>query len=94
MSLESAQQFMTKVKSDKSFEDSLKQTKTQDRKKFIAEAGFNFTDDELKQAREEVSDEELNAVAGGTWHPTCGKDGHCGLTCEDQACRYDKCPSD
>ena len=89
MSLESAQQFMTKIKIDKSFADSLKNLKTQDRKKFIFEAGFNFTDDELKQAREEVSDEELTAVAGGTWHPNCTKDGHCGQTCENQTCNND-----
>ena len=82
---------MKKVKNDKSFADALKLTKTEDRKKFITDAGFDFTDDELKQAREEISDEELNAVAGGTWHPNCSNDGHCGVTCEKHVCK-DTCP--
>ena len=83
MSLESARQFMAKIRSDQSFADSIKQTKPQDRKQFITNVGFDFSDDELKQAREEMSDEELAGVAGGTWHPGCTKDGHCVFTCEN-----------
>jgi len=83
MSLESAKQFMTKIKSDQSFADSLKETKPLDRKQFIMNAGFDFTDAELKEVREEVSDEELADVAGGAWHPSCSKDGHCGKACEN-----------
>jgi len=87
MSLLSAKQFMAKVKSDQSFADTLKQTKPVERKQFILDAGFDFTDAELKEVREEVSDEELTAVAGGTWHPSCSKDGHCGKSCENHVCK-------
>ncbi len=86
MSLDSAKHFITKIKSDQSFADSLKKTKPLDRKQFITNAGFDFTDAELKEVREEISDEELNAVAGGTWHPDCTTDGHCGKACENNGC--------
>jgi len=92
MSLESAQQFLQKIKTDTSFTDSLKQTKSLERKQFITNAGFDFTDAELKEAREKVTDEELTAVAGGTWHPNCSNDGHCGRTCENHSpCNKEPC---
>ncbi|MEQ8167561.1 MAG: Nif11-like leader peptide family natural product precursor [Candidatus Eremiobacterota bacterium] len=76
MSLESAKLFIERMKTDEDFATGV--TKCKDsgaRKKFILEEGFDFTVDELSQAQgnelvEELSDEQVEAIAGGVWR--CG----------------------
>ena len=70
MSLEQLKAFLEKVKGDKSLQDKLKAAKTPEDVVGIAkEHGHEFTADKIA----ELSDEELEGVAGGTivtinWH--------------------------
>ena len=66
MSLDSALAFVKKLRTDKEFSDKIQDGIDKERKKLIAEAGFDFTNEELKQATQVLSDEELRCVAGGT----------------------------
>ena len=68
MSLEDARSFIAKVKADPTFAKSISKYPPEERKNALIKAGFNFTDEELKQAREELSDDELAAVAAGGWN--------------------------
>ena len=67
MSLSSAEEFIEKLKIDQAFLQSLKEAKPVDRAIIITEAGFDFTNEELQQVIEQVSDEELSQVMGGQW---------------------------
>ncbi len=65
MSLESARAFVDRFKKDEEFRQSL-QDADQEKVRAILEAeGFEFTEEEYDTARSELSDEELDAVAGG-----------------------------
>jgi predicted ribosomally synthesized peptide with nif11-like leader len=66
MSLESAQAFVKKLQTDKEFSDTIQDGIDKERKKLIAEAGFDFTNEELKQATQVLSNEELRSISGGT----------------------------
>jgi predicted ribosomally synthesized peptide with nif11-like leader len=75
MAVKSAKAFLTKLKTDAGLQAKLSVAKTDDAKKKIVKGlGFDFTKDELKTAAEEIraesgaelSDEELEAVAGGS----------------------------
>ncbi len=79
MSVQSAKDFLAKVKEDKSLADSLGSAADNDARKAIAvKAGFDFTKTEMKDAlnavsSRELSDEDLDTVAGGssaTWVET------------------------
>lgn len=68
MSLVSANAFLEKVKNDEGFKKMLTDLPDgQARMDFAKEAGFTFTVEELAEAKAEqgLSDEELDAVAGG-----------------------------
>jgi predicted ribosomally synthesized peptide with nif11-like leader len=68
MSLVSANAFLEKVKNDEGFRNKLAGLKDgQARLDFAKEAGFTFTVEELAAAKAEqgLSDDELDAVAGG-----------------------------
>ncbi len=66
MSLESARKFAEKVKDDKGFAAQLAEFETSDeRVAFVQQAGFDFTDAEWNEVREELGDDELDAVAAG-----------------------------
>ena len=66
MSAESVKSFIQKVKTDEGFAKKLKGFKdTKARLAFVKEAGFQFTDAEIKQLQGELSDSDLDAVAGG-----------------------------
>ena len=66
MSLDSAQAFVKKLRTDKEFSDRIQDGIDKERKKLIAEAGFDFTNEELKQATQVLSEEELRSISGGT----------------------------
>ena len=66
MSEEQLKAFIAKVKGDTSLQEKLKAAADSDAVLAIAkEAGFSISADDLKNAQSEISDEELEGVAGG-----------------------------
>ena len=66
MSEEQLKAFLEKVKADTSLQEKLKAAGDADAVLAIAkEAGFSISADDLKNAQSELSDEELEGVAGG-----------------------------
>ena len=69
MSEEQLKSFLEKVKTDTGLKEKLKAAADSDAVLAIAkEAGFSISADDLKNAQSEVSEEELENVAGG-----CGR---------------------
>ena len=74
MSEEQLKAFIEKVKADTSLQEKLKAAADANTVAAIAkEAGFSISSDDLKNAQSEISDEELEGVAGGrsTNFPEC-----------------------
>ena len=68
MSEEQLKAFIEKVKGDTSLQEKLKAAADADAVAAIAkEAGFSISADDLAKAQSELSDEELEGVAGGFW---------------------------
>ena len=68
MSEEQLKAFLEAVKDDAGLQEQLKAAADADAVVAIAkEAGFVISADDLKQAQAEVSDKELEGVAGGAW---------------------------
>jgi predicted ribosomally synthesized peptide with nif11-like leader len=68
MSEEQLKAFLEKIKDDSSLQEKLKAASDADGVVAIAkEAGFMISADDLKKAHSEISDEELEGVAGGTY---------------------------
>ena len=66
MSEEQLKAFIAKVKGDTSLQEKLKAAADSDAVLAIAkEAGFSISADDLKNAQSEISDEDLEGVAGG-----------------------------
>ena len=66
MSEEQLKAFIEKVKADTSLQEKLKAAADSDAVLAIAkEAGFSISADVLKSAQSEISEEELESVAGG-----------------------------
>jgi predicted ribosomally synthesized peptide with nif11-like leader len=66
MSIESAKAFLEKIKNDEDFRNSVGEiTTTEQRMEFVKKAGFDFTKEEIEKFTSELSDEELENVAGG-----------------------------
>ncbi|MHB9094532.1 MAG: Nif11-like leader peptide family natural product precursor [Eubacteriales bacterium] len=78
MSIESAKAFLAKMKTDGEFAKKVTGCKdAAERRTLVKQAGFEFTNGEIKQVGGELSDSELDAVAGGgcLWEgcaDTCG----------------------
>ena len=73
MSLEQLKSFIAKAKGDSNLQEKIKAAADSDAVLVIAkEAGFSISADDLKNAQSELSDEELEGVAGGfrtrVWH--------------------------
>ena len=67
MSEEQLKAFLEAVKADAALQDKLKAASDDDAVVAIAkEAGFSISADDLAKAQSELSQEELEAVAGGT----------------------------
>ena len=67
MSIESAKEFLAKMKSDPEFAAKVTRCKNkEERTQFVASEGYHFTGEELKSLRNELTDDELNQVVGGT----------------------------
>jgi len=68
MSLDSAKAFVDKMKIDEDFRKKVTDCKDNEaRKAFVKTEGFDFSAEELKKCTGELSDEQLDAVAGGKW---------------------------
>ena len=70
MSQEQVQAFLEKVKDDSSLQEKLKASADANAVAAIAkDAGFSISADDLTKAQSELSEEELEGVAGGgyTW---------------------------
>ena len=68
MSEEQLKAFLEKVKTDTGLREKLKAAADADAALAIAkEAGFMISAEDLKNAQSELSDEELEGVAGGTY---------------------------
>ena len=66
MSVQSAKSFIEKVKTDEGFAKKLKECKDEEARMVFAKAsGFNFTVEEIR-SEGELSDNDLDAVAGGS----------------------------
>ena len=78
MSEEQLKAFLEKVKADTSLQEKLKAAADSDAVLAIArDAGFSISADDLTtKAQSELSDEELEGVAGGFW-PSFGRDDRC-----------------
>ncbi|MDD2372177.1 MAG: Nif11-like leader peptide family natural product precursor [Syntrophomonadaceae bacterium] len=67
MSIESAKAFVEKIKSDEEFAKKVQGCKDkEERIAFAKQAGFDFTAEEIKEVSSKLSDDELDAVAGGS----------------------------
>ena len=72
MSEEQLKAFLAKVKADTSLQERLKSAADSDAVLAIAKkTGFMIAADDLKKAQSELSEEELEALAGG-WMAGCG----------------------
>ena len=70
MSEEQLKAFLEKVKGDSSLQEKLNGAADTGAVAWIAkEAGFSISADDLKKAQSEISEEELEGVAGGAWLP-------------------------
>ena len=80
MSVEQLKTFLEEVKGDTSQQEKLKAAGNADAVVSIAkEAGFSISADDLKNAQSELSEEELEGVAGGGHSidtPPCRPDVH------------------
>lgn len=66
MSLDQARAFIDKVKSDKAFHDQIMSMEGPDQRlEHVHKVGFDCTAEEIKQVSEELSEEDLDQVAGG-----------------------------
>ena len=76
MSEEQLKAFLEKVKTDASLQEKLKAAADNDAVAAIAkDAGFSISADDLKKAQSEISEEELESIAGGydITHQTCNR---------------------
>ena len=72
MSEEQLKAFLSKVKADASFQEKIKAAADSDAVLAIAkEAGFSISAVDLQNVQSEISEEELEALAGG-WMAGCG----------------------
>ena len=72
MSRDQLNAFLEKVKADTTLQDKLKEAADVDTVVSIAEeVGFSISGDDLKNAQSELSDKELEGVAGGGHTDAC-----------------------
>ena len=66
MSIESAQAFIERMKADEEFAKNVTECKDSEaRMSYVKESGFEFTLDEVKSVNSELTDEDLDNIAGG-----------------------------
>ena len=68
MSLDQARAFIEKMKSDEAFRNRIIAIEDVDaRLEAASDAGFEFTEAEIKSVQSELSDDDLDQAAGGGW---------------------------
>jgi predicted ribosomally synthesized peptide with nif11-like leader len=68
MSIESAQAFLERMKTDEEFAKKVSECKdAESGVAFVNEEWFDFTKEEVHGLQSELTDEELEGVAGGRW---------------------------
>ena len=68
MSNESAKAFLERIKNDEDFRKEVGDlTSAEERMNFAKVQGFDFTKEEIDSLTSELSDDELDTVAGGGW---------------------------
>ena len=66
MSIESGKAFLERVKNDEDFRKEMgEKTSVEERLEFVKVNGFEFSKEELNEVKSELSDAELDCVAGG-----------------------------
>lgn len=66
MSFKSAHAFLERFEQDRAFKEKLEMAKDKHEiLKLIKEAGFSFTSEDIKEAKKELSDDELQNIKGG-----------------------------
>ena len=66
MSIESAKAFLERLENDEDFRKNVGQIATaEERIEYVKTAGFDFTKEELDDVTEQLSDNELDKIAGG-----------------------------
>ncbi len=90
MSQEQIKAFLAKVKGDTSLQEKLKSASDADAVVAIAkEAGYVFTSEDFNNSKEEISADELEAVAGGKgWSIINSKEYNAAGICEGQTITY------
>ena len=85
MSIESAKEFLEKVKSDEDFSKKVgEKAAPEERMEYIKTAGFDFTKEELDTVTSELSVEQLEEVSGGHWG--CGSTHEAENSCGQKGC--------
>ncbi len=85
MSEEQLKAFLEKLKADASLQEKLKAAADADAVTAIAkEAGFSISADDLKKAQSEISEEELEGVAGGTGQTHCAIRNDSYIPCKEE----------
>lgn len=70
MSIEAAKAFIERMRTDEEFAKKVNACKdAEERKALVLEAGFDFTASEIENAGQELSDHDLDRVAGGERSP-------------------------
>ena len=68
MSVESANAIVERLKTDEEFTNNINEAPDDEsRKKFIKSEGYHFTKEDLDSVISELSDEELDNIAGGVF---------------------------
>ena len=66
MSVESAKEFVERLVNDENWRNKINAAETQkERQAMVKEEGFDFSEEELAQCRDELSTSDLDAVTGG-----------------------------
>ena len=89
MSEEQLKAFLSKVQADKSLQDQLN-AEGADVVAIAKAAGFSITSEDLKEHRQDLSDEDLEGVAGGTACAITGTFYQCtvgAFSCHTQQCK-------
>ena len=78
MSMKSAQLFIARIKNDEDFARKVRECRdAEGRMAFVRQEGFDFTAAEIRQVSEELSDSELDEVAGGTFGDNVCREKNC-----------------
>ncbi|NLZ82749.1 MAG: Nif11-like leader peptide family natural product precursor [Clostridiales bacterium] len=66
MSIVSAKAYLERLKTDKEFSDKVNSFEDKvARREFVVQSGYSFTKEDVEEINLELSDDELDAVAGG-----------------------------